>query len=123
MHKVGRYSRRLAAPSQTSDVFVEDEKRSCKPAPRLRQHLEIRNRPGQEQAGDCQLPAKVPVRFFGCPRAVPSKSIAVNQAACLTHLEVLNNPLELESFRQFAALVPAGQPDVAPDQSGCSGEL
>ena len=84
---------------------------------------DLGHRAGDEQAGGGQGPAEVPVGLLGGPGAVPSEAVAVDQPAGAAGLEVLDDPLELEPLRELAAVVAAGQPDVAPDQPGARGEL
>ena len=120
--EVGRDGRGVAAPS---DAGTRRCRAGDRRAPDVRAGLGqgLGHRAGHEQAAGGQGPAEVPVGVLGRPGAVPSEAVAVDEPAGATDLEVLDDPLELEPLRKRAAIVAAGQPDVAPDQPGARGEL
>ena len=120
-HQVGRDGRRVAAPSHAGLAAFEPEDRAAEARAGLGEGLG--HRPGHEQAGGGQGPAEVPVGLLGGPGAVPAEAVAVDQPAVAAGLEVLDDPLELEPLRELAAVVAAGQPDVAPDQPGARRQL
>ena len=109
------------APADAAFAGVEPKDRA--PDGRAGLGQASRARPGDEQAGGGQGPAEVPVGIVRGPGAIPSEAVAVDQPAGAAGLEVLDDPLELEPLRQLAAVVAAGQPDVAPDQPGPRGQL
>ena len=111
-----RDGRRVTAPAHAALAGVEPKERTLNERAGLGQGIGAG--PGDEQAGGGEGTTPVPVGVVGGPGAIPSESVAKNQPAGAADLEILDDPLELESLRQLAAVVAAGQPDVAPDQAG-----
>jgi hypothetical protein len=105
-NEVSGHGRRMAAPADATLARVESEDS----APDLRAGLgeRVGHWSCHKKAGRGELPAEVPGRVVGSPGAVPAEAVAVDQPAGATDLEVLNDPLELEPLRQFAAVVAAG---------------
>ena len=54
--------------------------------------------PATNRLAEAKAPPKYQSACFGGPRAVPSEAVAVDQTAVATSLEVLDDPLELETL-------------------------
>src|SRR5690606_38418575 len=73
---------------------------------------------GQQEAPDRERSAEVPRRFVLGPGAVPAEAVAIDEPPASADLEVLDDAVEQVTFREIAARVASGGPDIAPDEAG-----